>query len=65
MRGQAERTYAGVWKGSRGDVGRRRCRWMAGVLGFLFAGGGWLREGQMWQSGLRWMGDGRGWVRCG
>ncbi len=63
VRGQVERTYAGVWKGSRGDVGRRRCRWMAGVLGFLFAVGGWLQEERLWQSGLHWRGDCREWGR--
>ena len=51
-RGQVERTYAGVWKGSRGAVGRHRCRWMAGVLGFLFAVVGWLQVERLWQSGL-------------
>ncbi len=66
VRGQVERTCcAGVWKGSRGDVGRRRCRWIAGVLGFLFAVGGWLQEGRLWQGGLHWRVDCREWSLWG
>jgi hypothetical protein len=56
-RGQVERTYAGVWKESRDAVGRHRCRWMVGILGFSSAVVGRLLGQRLWQDSLRRRGD--------